>query len=122
VTASLFGVAADASAQGDSAVPVERPAPGIRASIAAIDFDGLVVSSQPTLSRVQTSGDVRKRSTTRKVVGGIIGGVGGFFGGGYLGAAIEGDRCHCDDPGLMGALIGAPVGAAIGTILGVKFF
>jgi hypothetical protein len=67
-------------------------------------------------------GGGRQRSTTRKVVGGIIGGVGGFVGGGYLGAAIEGDRCECDDPGFVGFLIGAPTGAAIGAILGVKFF
>ena len=40
----------------------------------------------------------------------------------YLGAFIEGDRCHCDDPGLKGALIGAPVGAVTGGILGAKFF
>ena len=46
------------------------------------------------------------------------GGVGGFFAGGYTGAWIEGDRCHCDDPGLKGALIGAPVGAAVGGVLG----
>jgi len=40
-------------------------------------------------------------------------GFGGFFAGGYLGAAIEGDRCNCDDPGLTGFLIGAPLGAAL---------
>jgi hypothetical protein len=56
------------------------------------------------------------------VIGTIVGGVGGFFGGGILGAAIEGDRCNCDDPGLVGALIGAPTGAAVGAILGYKFF
>ena len=42
--------------------------------------------------------------------------------GAQLGAFIEGDRCHCDDPGLKGALIGAPVGAVTGGILGAKFF
>jgi hypothetical protein len=36
-------------------------------------------------------------------------------------AAIEGDRCHCDDPGLVGALVGAPVGMAAGSILGWHF-
>jgi len=46
-----------------------------------------------------------------------IGAVGGFFAGAFLGAAIEGDRCNCDDPGLLGAVIGAPVGAATGGIL-----
>jgi hypothetical protein len=64
----------------------------------------------------------RRRSVGRKILGGALGGVGGFFAGGYLGAAIEGDDCHCDDPGLKGALIGAPIGAAVGAILGVTFF
>jgi hypothetical protein len=63
---------------------------------------------------------VRERSTRRKVFGAIVGGAGGFFGGFFLGAAIEGDRCNCDDPGFVGALIGAPVGAAAGSILGYK--
>ena len=53
---------------------------------------------------------------------GAIGATGGLFAGGFLGAAIEGDRCNCDDPGLMGALIGAPVGAVTGGILGALFF
>jgi hypothetical protein len=39
----------------------------------------------------------------------------------FLGAAIEGDRCDCDDPGLVGALIGAPIGGAAGGILGYRF-
>jgi hypothetical protein len=55
------------------------------------------------------------------VLGAVVGGVGGFFGGLFLGAAIEGDGCNCDDPGLKGALIGAPVGAGAGAILGYKF-
>ncbi len=62
----------------------------------------------------------RERSTRRKVFGAIVGGVGGFFGGMFLGAAIEGDRCNCDDPGLLGALIGAPVGGVAGGVLGYK--
>ena len=64
----------------------------------------------------------RERSLGRQILGGAAGGVGGFFGGGFLGAKIEGDRCDCDDPGLMGFLIGAPIGALVGAILGVKFF
>lgn len=63
----------------------------------------------------------RERSLGRQILGGAAGGVGGFFGGGFLGAKIEGDRCDCDDPGLMGFLIGAPIGALVGAILGVKF-
>ena len=63
----------------------------------------------------------RERSTRRKVFGAIVGGVGGFFGGMFLGAAIEGDRCNCDDPGLLGALIGGPVGGIAGGVLGYKF-
>jgi hypothetical protein len=46
-------------------------------------------------------------------------GVAGFFGGGFLGAALEPD-CHCDDPGLRGALIGAPIGATVGAVVGVS--
>jgi hypothetical protein len=59
-----------------------------------------------------------ERSLGRKVFGAAVGAAGGFFGGGYLGATIEGDRCHCDDPGLKGAVIGAPIGAVVGGILG----
>jgi hypothetical protein len=62
-----------------------------------------------------------KRSVTRKILGGIVGATAGFFAGGYTGAWIEGDRCHCDDPGLQGALIGAPIGAAVGGVLGALF-
>jgi hypothetical protein len=80
-----------------------------------LDTRGLGVNSQ------QPPQGGRARSTRRRVLGGIVGGVGGFFGGMFLGAAIEGDRCDCDDPGLVGALIGAPVGAAAGGILGYKF-
>ena len=61
-------------------------------------------------------------STSRKVLGGVIGAVAGFFAGAYLGAAIEGQGCSCDDPGLQGAMIGAPIGAVVGAIVGVKLF
>jgi hypothetical protein len=61
------------------------------------------------------------RGVGRKILGAAVGATAGFFAGGYLGAAIEGDRCNCDDPGLMGALIGAPVGATAGGILGWHF-
>jgi len=73
------------------------------------------------MNRQQVPQPIRERSTRRKIFGGIVGGVGGFFGAMFLGAAIEGDRCNCDDPGLVGALIGAPVGGVVGSILGYKF-
>ena len=50
-----------------------------------------------------------------------MGGVGGLFAGGYIGAAIEGDGCSCDDPGLTGALIGAPIGMVTGAVLGALY-
>lgn len=78
-------------------------------------------SRGPGVSGQQAPQSSRERSTRRKIFGGIVGGVGGFFGGMFLGAAIEGHRCNCDDPGLVGALIGAPVGGVAGGILGYKF-
>ena len=61
----------------------------------------------------------KRRSAGRKIGFGILGAAGGFVGGAYLGAAIEGDSCNCDDPGLGGAIIGAPIGAILGAIAGV---
>ena len=63
----------------------------------------------------------KKRSATRVILGAAVGATAGLFAGGYIGQAIEGDSCHCDDPGLMGALIGAPIGAVVGGILGGFF-
>jgi len=56
-------------------------------------------------------------SRTKRGLLAAAAGVGGFFGGGFLGAAIEGNRCDCDDPGLLGFLIGAPIGAALAASL-----
>jgi hypothetical protein len=77
-------------------------------------------SSQTQVTRAQAP--KRERSTTRKIFGAALGATAGLFAGGYLGAVIEGDSCHCDDPGLQGALIGAPVGMVLGGILGAVFF
>ncbi len=66
-------------------------------------------------------GNPGRRTPVRRILGAAVGAVGGLFVGGYTGAWIEGDRCNCDDPGLMGALIGAPVGAAVGGVLGGLF-
>ena len=59
-------------------------------------------------------------STGRRVLWTSIGAAGGFFAGAYLGSWIENtvDPCHCDDPGLMGALIGMPIGAIAGGVAG----
>lgn len=92
----------------------KAPSPArLRDSLSAMDFGRYSLQATPPRP---------KRSVGRRVLGGAIGATAGFFGGGYLGAAIEGDRCNCDDPGLMGALIGAPVGAVAGGILGALFF
>jgi hypothetical protein len=87
---------------------------------AASDFSKLgatsdrAMESQPTRPAFQNN----RRSIARKIVGAAVGAFGGFFLGGYTGAAIEGDRCNCDDPGLQGFLIGAPIGAVAGGIFG----
>lgn len=74
----------------------------------------------PPASLRQAAPAPRKRSVARTVLGAIVGAAGGFFAGGYTGAWIEGNRCHCDDPGLKGFMIGAPVGAVLGGIAGGK--
>ncbi len=94
---------------------------GSRAPLNSLAFGMPPESRRPAVSRQQRPPVSRERSTRRKVLGGIVGGVAGFFGGMFLGAAIEGDRCNCDDPGLVGALVGAPIGGVAGGILGYKF-
>lgn len=87
-------------------------------------FAGIPLSVQGAVPAPQTRPEVpseRRKSPWRHVAGASVGALGGFFGGGYLGAAIEGDRCNCDDPGLKGAVIGAPIGAVVGGILGGFF-
>ena len=54
--------------------------------------------------------------TGQRILWTSVAGLGGFFAGAYIGAAIEGDRCNCDDPGLQGALIGMPIGTAAAAI------
>ena len=66
----------------------------------------------------RTALQTHRHSIARKIVGAAVGAFGGFFLGGSAGAAIEGDRCNCDDPGLKGFLIGAPIGAVAGGIFG----
>ncbi len=93
----------------------------IRDSLRTMDYGPL---PRPTVTRAsaQNAKSGSRRSVARRILGGAIGATAGLFAGGYLGAAIEGDGCHCDDPGLKGALIGAPAGAVTGGILGALFF
>jgi hypothetical protein len=93
----------------------------LRDSLNAIDF-GPVASQRAAGPAVQATSSGRKRSALLRVLAGAIGATAGLFAGGYLGAAVEGDRCNCGDPGLQGALIGAPVGAVTGGVLGALFF
>jgi hypothetical protein len=67
-----------------------------------------------------TNSAPRRRSVGKVIVGVLVGGTVGFFAGGYTGIAIENkfNPCHCDDPGLKGAIIGAPIGAVVGAIAG----
>ena len=85
-----------------------------------IDY-GPLTRQAATGTSVQAAVPAPKRSVAKRILGGAVGATGGFFAGFYLGAAIEGDRCECDDPGFLGALIGAPVGAVTRGILGSMF-
>jgi hypothetical protein len=57
----------------------------------------------------------------RKIAYGVALGFAGMYGGAFIGSRF-GQNCHCDDPGLegavWGALIGASAGAWFGTWLG----
>jgi hypothetical protein len=71
-------------------------------------------------AKAVTPGAAGDRSKGERAAWAALGALGGFFGGMGLGAAIEGDRCNCDDPGVVGALIGAPAGAITGGIVAWK--
>jgi hypothetical protein len=76
------------------------------------------IAVAPTFEQpVQQVGQNQSRPG-RKVALGILLGIAGFYGGGLLGAALE-PNCHCDDPGLKGAMIGLPIGAVAGAVFGV---
>jgi len=85
-----------------------------RASIAAVRFDAPsgTVGSDAAVARVPR----REMGTGKRILWTSIAGLGGFFAGGYIGAAIEGDSCNCDDPGFKGFLIGLPIGTAAAAI------
>jgi hypothetical protein len=81
-----------------------------------VDVEATRPSSLQPTHRAHRSKAAR---VARRIALGAALGVAGFFGGGILGASLEPD-CHCDDPGLRGALIGAPIGATVGVIVGVR--
>ncbi len=128
-----------AAAHGQQVMPgVDELSPASRRLLVAVPSAAPLIkepsdwiSSSPTVGdrgrgaravRAQsTQGARTERGVGRKVLGAAVGAAGGFFAGGYLGAAIEGDRCHCDDPGLKGAVIGAPIGAVVGGLLGAFY-
>ena len=95
-------------------VAAPRSSP-IRASIASTRFDE-PYSSLPIAGRRFA----RQNRAAQKATAGVALRVVGLFAGARLGARIEGNSCHCDDPGLKGALVGAPIGAILGAIAGVK--
>ena len=117
ILALIAPVGSSAQALGDNAAtpgyvtvrtsrtlfPVAEERASLRQSLSTADVTDRLFSNRTTTFARQAPSQPRNRSVKRKVL-------------------VEGDRCNCDDPGLMGALIGAPVGAAIGAILGVKFF
>jgi hypothetical protein len=76
------------------------------------------VTFLPTPSYSHSSGPRRLGPRATKILSGVGGGFVGFFGGAMVGSAFT-QHCHCDDPGLAGAVIGAPIGAALGAWLGV---
>jgi hypothetical protein len=84
-----------------------------------LDAQKLVIAPRATSAR-QVRPALNKASVARKMVGSVVGLFAGVYLGGQVGAAIEGNRCRCDDPGLKGWFIGAPVGGIAGAILGSK--
>jgi len=109
----IFTLVATPVAAQQSSVAAQ-PAPDLRQAARALRFD---TAAAPDGAGSMTARRAPKMSGAKRGVLTALAGFGGFFAGGYLGAAIEGDRCNCDDPGLVGALIGMPVGAASAAIV-----
>lgn len=94
-----------------------EPSPSIRASLARIETSILGSSVAPA-THVQAPAKPQ-RSTTRKVVGGVVGAVGGFVAGAFLGGMIfkQGDLPH-----FHFAVVGGALGAFAGASLGARYF
>ena len=111
-----------AGAEAQTSTPVAAPPARLKIDVSKFD---LVDRSRADRLSPRQGGQTTSRTSTRsvkkKILGAVVGGTAGFFAGGYTGAWIEGDRCHCDDPGLMGAVIGSLSGAAAGAILGALY-
>lgn len=97
--------------------PRVEPGPSIRASLAKIDSATVVSTAMPARN-VQTPAKPQ-RSTTRKVVGGVLGAAGGFVAGALAGGLIfqQGDLPH-----FHFAIVGGALGAFAGAALGAKYF
>ena len=110
------------AALGTSTGPGTTPTVNLLGSPASFDDAGRVASQRTLVPGRAASTAGRRRSTSNKTLAVAIVAVTGFFVGGYLGAAIEGHSCACDDPGMLGAMVGAPIGAVAGAVVGVKLF
>ena len=116
VVASLWLVLCVNTLHAEEPPVVAHVAAGpIRTSIANLRFEG---RDHSRIFAVQHP--ARRNGTAQKVTAGAALGFVGLLAGGWIGAQIEGNSCHCDDPGLKGALVGAPIGAILGAITGVK--
>jgi hypothetical protein len=113
-------IAQERNASLDQVTTDATPSRSLRAAIERIQFDTFDERDFLTSGyTVQPTPPARQASVGQKILFSAIGATAGFFGGGVLGASIE-PPCHCDDPGLKGALIGAPIGAVVGGIVGWK--
>jgi hypothetical protein len=104
----VFGIPVEAAAQPPRLV---LPSSNIRSlPLSPPAMSAALPSATRTLAQPASS---RRSSKVARATLVALAAVGGFFGGGILGAAIENTYtpCHCDDPGLQGAVIGAPIGA-----------
>ena len=109
----LICLLASAPALAQTASP-HVDAPTFRRSITTVKFD--TASAEKLSASRPVIRQAKKMGTGERIGWTALAGLGGFFAGAYIGAAIEGDSCQCDDPGFKGALTGMPIGAAAAAI------